>query len=104
MTIKILISALCIIYVYVAIKTIIKIYKDTKRADEILEQLIMELVWSQQRQESIEALEQEQILCEDCKHWYEWSDGTGSCHRSDIMWVGSDYCDYCSFAARRAEE
>ena len=59
MAIKILISALCLIYVYVAIKTIIKIHKDTKRADEILEQLIMELVWSQQRQESIEVLEQE---------------------------------------------
>ena len=60
MAIKILISALCLIYTYVAIKTIIQIHKDTKIADEILEQLIMELVWSQQRQESIEALEQEQ--------------------------------------------
>ena len=59
MTIKILISALCLMYIYVAIKTIIRIHKDTKRADEILEQLTMELVWSQQRQESIEALEQQ---------------------------------------------
>ena len=59
MAIKILISALCLIYVYVAIKTIIKIHKDTKRADEIFEQLIMELVWSQQRPEGIEALEKE---------------------------------------------
>ena len=103
MTIKILISALCLIYVYVAIKTIIKIHKDTKRADEILEQLIMELAWSQQRQESIEALEQEQILCKDCKHWHEWESGAGSCHRSNIMWVGSDYDDYCSFAERKEQ-
>ena len=68
MAIKILISALFLIYIYVAIKTIIKIYKDTKRADEILEQLIMELVWSQQRQESIEALEQQrqEILPKHC--------------------------------------
>ena len=102
MTIKILISALCLIYVYVAIKTIIKIHKDTKRADEILEQLIMELVWSQPRQESIEALEHQQILCEDCKHWYEWSDGTGSCHRKS-MWTGTGATDYCSHAERRTK-
>ena len=95
MTIKILISALCLIYVYVAIKTIIKIHKDTQRADEKLEQLIMEL-------ESIEALEQEPIIyCKDCKYWHEWENGAGSCHRSDIMWVGSDYYDYCSFAERK---
>lgn len=64
MTIKILIFILGLIYVCVAIKIIIKIYKDTKRADEIIEQLIMELVWSQHRQENVEALEQEP--CDDC--------------------------------------
>ena len=68
MAIKILISALGLIYTYVAIKIIIKIYKDTKRADEIFEQLIMELVWSQHRQENIEALEQQrqEILPKHC--------------------------------------
>lgn len=51
---------------------------------------------------AIEALQQEEIIhCEDCKHWHEWENGTGSCHRSDIMWVGSDYYDYCSFAERK---
>ena len=100
MTIKILISVLCLIYIYVTVKTIIQINKDTKRADEMVEQLIMELVWLQQRQESIEALEHQQILCEDCKHWHEWSDGTGSCHRKS-MWTGTDATDYCSFAERR---
>lgn len=45
-----------------------------------------------------EALLQEPIIrCKDCKHWHEWDNGTGSCHRSD-MWVGTDYDDYCSFA------
>ena len=44
------------------------------------------------------------IRCKDCKHWNEWENGTGSCHRSDIMWVGSDYDDYCSFAERKAEK
>ena len=58
MTIKILISALCLIYIYVIVKAIIQINKNTKREDEIIELLIMELVWSQQMQESIEALEQ----------------------------------------------
>ena len=40
------------------------------------------------------------VRCKDCKHWHEWENGTGSCHRSDIMWVGSDYDDFCSFAER----
>ena len=52
----------------------------------------------------VEALEQEPICCKDCKHWHEWENGTGSCHRSDIMWVGSDYDDYCSFAERRESD
>ena len=48
-----------------------------------------------------EALEQEPIIsCKDCKHWHEWENGTGSCHRSGMMWVGSDYDDYCSYAER----
>ena len=59
MTIKILISALCLIYIYVVVIIIIQINKNMKREDEIIEQLIMELVWSQQRQESIEVLKQE---------------------------------------------
>ena len=50
-------------------------------------------------------IEQEPIIhCKDCKHWHEWEHGTGSCHRSDIMWVGSDYCDYCSFAEKRGSD
>lgn len=50
---------------------------------------------------AIDALGQEPIIyCKDCKHWHEWDDGTGSCQRSNIMWVGSDYDDYCSFGER----
>ena len=53
---------------------------------------------------AIEALEQDEIVrCKDCKYWHEWENGAGSCHRSDIMWVGSDYNDYCSFAVRNGE-
>lgn len=59
MMIKILMLVLCLIYTYATIKTIIKIYKDMKREDEIIEQLIMKLVWSQHRQENIKALGQE---------------------------------------------
>ena len=64
--------------------------------------------WSDRGMEAInmaiEALEQEPIIhCKDCKHWHEWENGTGSCHRSDIMWVGSDYYDYCSFAERKEQ-
>ena len=56
---------------------------------------------------AIEALEQqtdEIVRCKDCKYWHEWETGAGSCHRSDIMWVGSDYCDYCSFAEKRGSD
>lgn len=55
---------------------------------------------------AIEALEQqtdEIVRCKDCKYWHEWENGAGSCHRSDIMWVGSDYDDYCSFAERKEQ-
>lgn len=104
MTIKILISALCLLYVYVAIKTIIKIHKDTKRADEIIEQLIMELVWSQHRQENVETLEQkskqgkwvqakdiekEYAVCTNCKH-----------HGEFYM----DYCPNCGAKMESDEE
>lgn len=92
MTIKILISALCLIYIYVTVKAIIQINKNIKREDEIIELLIRELVWSQQMQESIEALEQvpkrghwtdeagkpndEQysLYCSECKAWSEYRD------------------------------
>ena len=54
---------------------------------------------------AVQALEKEPIIyCKDCKHWHEWENGTGSCHRSDIMWVGSDYDDYCSFAEKRGSD
>lgn len=53
---------------------------------------------------AIEALQQEEIIkCKNCKYWHEWEHGAGSCHRSDIMWVGSDYYDYCSFAERKEQ-
>ena len=51
---------------------------------------------------AIEALQQEPIIyCKDCKHWHEWENGAGSCHRSSIMWVGTDCYDYCSLAEGR---
>ena len=51
---------------------------------------------------AIKALEQEPIIyCRDCKHWHEWENGAGSCHRSSIMWVGTDCDDYCSLAEGR---
>lgn len=55
--------------------------------------------------DNFEALDQDEIVrCKDCKYWHEWEHGTGSCHRSDIMWVGSDYDDYCSFAEKRGSD
>lgn len=55
--------------------------------------------------DNFEALDQDEIIrCKDCKYWHEWENGAGSCHRSDIMWVGSDYYDYCSFAEKREDD
>ena len=54
---------------------------------------------------AIKALEQEPIIhCKNCKHWQEWENGTGACHKSDMFWVGSDYDDYCSFAERKESD
>ena len=43
------------------------------------------------------------VRCRDCKHWYEWEHGTGSCHRSEngYNWFGVDATDYCSFGERK---
>ena len=52
--------------------------------------------------DNFEALDQDEIIrCKDCKYWHEWENGAGSCHRSSVMWVGTDYDDYCSFAERK---
>lgn len=42
------------------------------------------------------------VRCRDCKHWHEWENGTGSCHRSEngCTRFGVDATDYCSFGER----
>ncbi len=48
-------------------------------------------------------LRSEVVRCRDCKNWYEWEHGTGSCHRSEngYNWFGVDATDYCSFGERK---
>lgn len=54
-----------------------------------------------ERSDSILLKPKEEIIrCKDCKHWHEWENGTGACHRSNSIWVESDYDDYCSYAER----
>ena len=36
------------------------------------------------------------IRCKDCKCWTEWSNGTGSCSRFALDWIGTDADDFCS--------
>ena len=43
----------------------------------------------------------ELVQCKDCKNWQEWENGTGSCHKNDYYWFGTDATDFCSFAERR---
>lgn len=53
---------------------------------------------------AIEALEQKPIIhCKNCKHWHEWENGTGACRRSSMIWEGTDYDDFCSFAERKEQ-
>lgn len=41
------------------------------------------------------------VRCKDCKNWQEWENGTGSCHKNDYYWFGTDATDFCSFAERK---
>ena len=44
------------------------------------------------------------VRCKDCKCWTEWSNGTGSCSRVALDWLGTDADDFCSMAERKDNE
>lgn len=41
------------------------------------------------------------VRCKDCKCWTEWSNGTGSCSRFALDWIGTDADDFCSMGERK---
>ena len=41
------------------------------------------------------------VRCKDCKWWTEWSNGTGSCSRFALDWIGTDADDFCSMGERK---
>lgn len=41
------------------------------------------------------------VRCKDCKHWTEWANGTGSCSRFALDWIGTDADDFCSMGERK---
>ena len=41
------------------------------------------------------------VRCADCKCWTEWSNGTGSCSRFALDWIGTDADDFCSMGERK---
>lgn len=41
------------------------------------------------------------VRCKDCKCWTEWSNGTGSCNRFALDWIGTDADDFCSMGEKR---
>ena len=41
------------------------------------------------------------VRCKDCKCWTEWDNGTGSCSRFALDWIGTDADDFCSFGERK---
>ena len=50
-------------------------------------------------------IDAEQVVwCKDCKCWTEWSNGTGSCSRFALDWVGTDADDFCSMGERKDDE
>ena len=46
----------------------------------------------------------EVVRCKDCKCWTEWSNGTGSCSRFALDWIGTDADDFCSMGERKDDE
>lgn len=44
------------------------------------------------------------VRCKDCKCWTEWDNGTGSCSRFALDWVGTDADDFCSMGEREDDE
>lgn len=41
------------------------------------------------------------VRCKDCKWWTEWANGTGSCNRFTLDWIGTDADDFCSMGEKR---
>lgn len=41
------------------------------------------------------------VRCKDCKCWAEWANGTGSCNRFALDWIGTDADDFCSMGEKR---
>ena len=41
------------------------------------------------------------VRCADCKCWTEWANGTGSCSRFALDWLGTDADDFCSMGERK---
>ena len=41
------------------------------------------------------------VRCKDCKCWTEWANGTGSCNRFTLDWIGTDANDFCSMGEKR---
>ena len=41
------------------------------------------------------------VRCKDCKCWTEWANGTGSCSRFALDWIGTDADDFCSMGERK---
>lgn len=44
------------------------------------------------------------VRCKDCKCWTEWANGTGSCSRFALDWIGTDADDFCSMGERKDNE
>ena len=44
------------------------------------------------------------VRCKDCKCWTEWANGTGSCNRFTLDWIGTDADDFCSIGERKDDE
>ena len=44
------------------------------------------------------------VRCKDCKCWTEWANGTGSCNRFTLDWIGTDADGFCSMGERKDDE
>ena len=72
---------------------------DMKGAEHLLVHDVLHHVWEAPTIDAVPV-----VRCKDCKCWTEWSNGTGSCSRFALDWIGTDADDFCSMGERKDDE
>ena len=80
------------------IKWHLQMLDDTQSSDKVWSGVRM----AEKKVEDAPTIDAEPVVrCADCKCWTEWSNGTGSCSRFALDWIGTDADDFCSMGERK---